>query len=94
MKLPKYDMEAVGRAGTRLVLRLAVAGYLVYLAWSILSGALSGETTIPPWGSWAIAAAFTLFALFFSIYSLREFLRTKKASVFPEQPPEEEEQED
>lgn len=85
-KRKSYDMVMVGRAGTSLVLRLVVSGYIVRLGWRILSGSLAGESPIPGWGSWAIFALFVGAALFFAVFSLLEFIKIRKAAVFPESP--------
>lgn len=85
-KRKSYDMVMVGRAGTFLAFRLAVSGYIGYLAWQILSGGLAGESPIPLWGSWVIFAAFVAAALYFTAFSLREFIKIRKAAVFPDSP--------
>lgn len=85
-KRKKYDMVMVGRAGSSLVLRLAVSGYIAHLGWQILSGSLAGESPIPGWGSWTIFVFFVGAALLFAVFSLREFVKIRKAAVFPESP--------
>lgn len=85
-KRKKYDMVMVSRAGTALVLRLLVSGYIVRLGWQVLSGSIAGESPIPDWASWAIFAFFVGAALFFAVFSLREFIKIRKAAVFPEHP--------
>ena len=85
-KRKNYDMIMIGRAGTSLVLRLVVSAYIVRMGWQILSGSLAGESPISDWGSWAIFILFTGAALFFAVFSLREFIKVRKAAVFPEAP--------
>ena len=58
----EYDVQRRARAGTGATLRALVAGYLVYLAWQIVKGVRSGETSMSPAVGYA-AAAFFLAAL-------------------------------
>lgn len=71
--------EKIGAAATKLALRIAVAGYLTYLAWKILGGTLDETSPIFPWVSYAICAVFILVAIGFVFYSVREFLRAINA---------------
>lgn len=87
--------EQKSGALTKLTLRLAVAGYIVYLAWKILGGTLDGTSPIAGWLAYAICAVFFLFAIGSGIYSLREFrlaLRAAAPIAENEEPPESQDQ--
>ena len=64
----EYDVQQRARAGTRATLRALVAGYLAYLAWQILKGVRSGESTMDPAVGYAAAAFFALAAAAFTVY--------------------------
>lgn len=64
-----------------MVLRLAVAGYLIYLMWKIFSGTSDGTSPIIPWVSYTICAVFLLAAIWLCFYSFREFRKTVNASA-------------
>lgn len=76
--MPEWN-EQKSAAVTRLALRVAVAGYLVYLAWRIIGGTLNGTSTITPMLSYVIFAVFCLAAIGFGFYSFREFRRAINA---------------
>ena len=80
MRKRGYDTVLVGRAATGLVLRVAVAGYIVYLAWEILKGTLSGDSPLPDWGAWLIFAAFVAAALAFCVFAWKQFNTARIAS--------------
>lgn len=75
-----YDPVLIGRALTSLALRVAVAGYIVYLAWKILSGMLGGTSPIPSWGAWVMSLVLAAAAIGFCYYALREFLKARKSA--------------
>ncbi len=79
----QLDPIPTGRALTGFVLRLLVSGYLVYLAWNILTGALKGESTIPLWASWLIFAFFVGAALTFCVIAWKQYRQLKKAAELP-----------
>lgn len=72
--------EQKSAAVTKLTLRLAVAGYLIYLAWKIVGGTLDGTSPIIPWLSYAICAVFILAVIGLGLYSFREFWKAWNAS--------------
>lgn len=76
----KYDPVMTGRALTTLALRIAVAGYIVYLAWKIFSGMLAGTSPIPEWAVWLIGIVLAAAALAFCVYSIRVFLKARQAA--------------
>ena len=63
------------RAVNYFALRLAVAGYLVYLGFDILRGHLSGASALSPLLSWLCGVGFTAAALAFAFYSWRRYRR-------------------
>ena len=79
----EYDVQRRARAGTGATLRALVAGYLVYLAWQILKGVRSGETTMSPAVGYAAAAFFLLAALAFAVYLVFRWRRDVEAARLP-----------
>jgi len=79
----EYDMAMLGKNLTGLSLRVVISGYIVYLAWKILSGSLDGTSPIPEWGSWLIFAAFTAAAVAFCAFAVRKYLDARKAAALP-----------
>ena len=80
----EHDMSIMNRALTALVLRVAVAGYIGYLAWQILSGTLKGGSPIPIWGAWLIFAAFIAVGIVFCFYAVKQYLIIRKSAELPE----------
>ncbi len=80
----EHDMSIVNKAMTGLVLRLAIAGYIGYLAWQILTGTLKGGSPIPVWGAWLIFAAFIAAGLSFCVYAVKQYLIIRKSAELPE----------
>ena len=78
-------MQRRARAGTSAALRALVAGYLVYLAWQILKGVRSGETTMSPAVGYAAAAFFLLAALAFAVYLVFRWRTDVEAAKLPVQ---------
>lgn len=71
--------EQKNAALTKLVLRLVVAGYVLYLMWKILEGTLNGTSPITPILSYSICALFLLGAVGCGVYSVRQFLQALNA---------------
>ena len=80
----EYDVQQRARAGTRATLRALVAGYLAYLAWQIVKGVRSGESTMTPAVGYAIAALFVLAAAAFAVYLIRQWRLETEAARLPE----------
>ncbi|MEA4894432.1 MAG: hypothetical protein VB064_04140 [Oscillospiraceae bacterium] len=80
----EYDMSMMGKALTGLVVRLAVAGYIAYLAWQILTNTLNGGSPIPDWGAWLIFAAFIAAGVAFCVYAVKQYLIIRKLAELPE----------
>lgn len=64
---------AARQAATSLSLRVIVAMYIVYLAWSIFSGMRSGESPISPLYTYLISGAFVLSAVAICAVSWRVY---------------------
>ncbi len=79
----EHDMSIMNRALTALVLRIAVSGYLGYLAWQILSGSIKNGGPIPIWGAWLIFAAFIAVGIVFCVYAVKQYLIIRKSSELP-----------
>ena len=79
----EYDVQRRARAGTSATLRALVAGYLVYLAWQIVKGVRSGETSMSPAVGYAAAAFFLLAALVFAVYLIRRWKKEVEAARLP-----------
>jgi hypothetical protein len=80
----EYDTVMRGRAFTGLALRIAVAGYLVYLAWKIIMNMLSGSDAIPEWAVWLFCIGFIAAAAGFCVYAGVFFKRAlKDAELLP-----------
>lgn len=83
----KHDMAMMSRAGTSLTLRVVVAAYIIYLAWKVLSAVFRGGSPIPLWCAWLIFSVFLAAAVLFCLFSLKQYLKTRKAAEIrsPEQ---------
>ena len=79
----EYDVQRRARAGTSATLRALVAGYLVYLAWQIVKGVRSGETSMSPAVGYTAAAFFLLAALVFAVYLIRRWKKEVEAARLP-----------
>ena len=80
----KYDEKLKSKAYTGLALRVLVAGYVLYLAWMIASGSISGESTMPLWCVILFCTLFVAGAVFFVIYAVRSFIKAMKAAEISE----------
>ena len=79
-----YDEVKRARAGGIATLRALVAGYLAYLAWQIVKGVRSGESTMAPAVGYAAAAFFLLAAAAFAVYLIRQWRLEVEAARLPE----------
>lgn len=76
----EYDIAMRNKALTGLVLRVAIAGYIVYLAWKLLANMLNGTSTIPELIVWLVCIVFAAVALGFCMYTWKEFRKSLKAA--------------
>lgn len=76
----EYDLAMKNRAMTGFMLRVVVAGYIVYLAWKILTGMQSGTSPIPEWAVWLICSVMAAAALGFCVYSWITYQKAIKAA--------------
>ncbi len=79
----EYDMQRRARAGTSAVLRALVAGYLLYLAWQIVKGVRSGETSMSPAVAYLAAGFFALAAAAFLVYLIRRWRAEVETARLP-----------
>ena len=79
----EYDVQRRAKAGSSAVLRALVAGYLLYLAWQILQGVRSGESSMPPVVGYLAAAFFALAAAAFGVYLFRRWRAETEAARIP-----------
>lgn len=91
---PKYDIQLRNRASTALVLRVVVAGYLLYLVYKIISGVMGGDSPIPPWAVWLIGGAMAVAAAAFLVYAWKRYRADMKAARFTQEEPQERADED
>ena len=80
----KYDTRKRARADNIAAIRAVVAGYLAYLAWQIVKGVRTGESTMTPAVGYAIAALFVLAAAAFTVYLIRQWRLETEAARLPE----------
>ena len=81
----EYDVQRRARAGTSATLRALVAGYLLYLAWQIVKGVRTGETSMSPAVAYTAAAFFVIAAIVFVVYLLRRWRKEVEAARLPAQ---------
>lgn len=83
-KTPKkeHDYALMSRALTNLTLRVAIAGYIVYLAFKIMNGTQNGGS-IPAWGVWLICIIFVAAAFAFCLYAWKLYRKALKAAEIP-----------
>ena len=79
-----YDPVKRARAGSMAVLRACAAGYLAYLAWQIVVGVRSGESSMAPAVGYTAAAFFLLAAAAFSVYLIRHWRLEVEAARLPD----------
>ena len=79
----EYDMQRRAKAGTSAVLRALVAGYLLYIAWQIVKGVRSGESSMSPAVAYLAAGFFALAAAAFLVYLIRRWRADVEAARLP-----------
>lgn len=81
----------MNRNETSLILRLVVGGYLMYLAYNLISGQLRGETGMSPLVGYGAGAVIGLFGLGFCIYAWKFYQKQRSAQQDEDSSSEEEE---
>lgn len=76
----EYDIALRNKALTGLVLRAVIAGYMLYLAWKLMSNMLNGSGSIPELIVWLVCIVFAAVALGFCVYTWKEFRKSMKAA--------------
>lgn len=67
------------RNETSLILRLVVGGYLVYLAYNLISGQLRGDTGMSALVGYGAGAVLGLFGLGFCFYAWKLYQKQRSA---------------
>ena len=80
---------ADGRAGLRAV----VAGYLIYLGFSLIRDHLNGSSVMAPWFAWASGLFFIAAGIAFSFYTWKTWRAASKAAPPAETPKEDDQAE-
>ena len=75
----EYDSALKAKALTGLSLRAVIAGYIVYLAWKVLSGMLNGASPIPTFAVIVICILFLGCALAFCVYAWKVYKKGSKS---------------
>lgn len=70
MDNPEFDIQKRARAGTTATLRAAVAAYILYLGWKIMTAVGS---SVPPLLAKGIGAVFIAAALAFGVYAWKRW---------------------
>ncbi len=76
----EYDAQKQARAGTSAIFRAVIAGYIIYLGWSVLRGVLKGTSPVPVWTGWFVAIVFTGGAVAFLVYTWKTWQQDCKAA--------------
>lgn len=84
MNPEKYDLALRNRALSMLVLRGAVAIYLVYLGGSLIYEWLSGISGLPAYVVWGGGILFITGGALFGLYVWRRFQKDLKAAEITE----------
>ena len=84
--LPKYDVQRKSKVTTRAMLRAVVSGYLLYLSWMIVTGALAEDSSMSGPTGIVIGAVLALAAVLFGIYTWKQYrLGLKEAELTSEE---------
>ena len=76
----KYNQQMMNRAITSLVLRVVVAGYIIFIGYNVITGTRSETSTIPVWAGSLIGALFIAAAAGFIIYAVISFLKSRESA--------------
>ena len=83
-----YHVVRKNKADTKALLRVLVCGYLLYLAWQLITSGGS-DSTFPPAVAWLTGGLSGAAAIGFGVYAIKEYKQALKAA---ELTPEEEEE--
>ena len=81
----KYNQQKLNRAITSVTLRVVVAGYIVFIAFNLISGTRSENSSIPAWVGSLIGGVFIAAAAGFIIYSILTFRKALKNARMDEE---------
>lgn len=88
----QYNQQKLNRAITSGVLRVIVAGYIIFIAVNVINGTKSETSSIPAWVGSLIGGLFIAASAGFIIYAVRSFLKAlKNARLDAEEETEQEE---
>ena len=68
-----WSPEAKGSAAGMVILRAAVAGYLIYLGYMLIRDHLNGKSTLAPWLSWLFGVLFILAGAGFGWFTYKRY---------------------
>ena len=80
-------------ADSRAWLRAIVAGYLIYLGYSLIRDHLKGISSMAPWLSWACGLFFIAAGAAFGFYTWRSWRAAREAAQPSEEPGEDDQPE-
>ena len=84
----EYDEKLLAKARNAVSLRAVVAGYLVYLGYTLIRDHLCGTSTLTPWLAWAAGLGFCAAGAAFGLYAWKRYRAALKEAELPprEQP--------
>ena len=68
----RYHVVRKNKADVRALLRVLVSAYLVYMGWNLIRGGGS-DPSFPPAAGWITGGLFIAAALFFGLYTGRQY---------------------
>ena len=74
-KAQQYNQQKLNRAITSGVLRVVVAGYIIFIAVNVINGTKSETSSIPAWAGSLIGGLFIAASAGFIIYAIHSFLK-------------------
>ena len=87
----EYDELSLAKARSTAILRGVVAGYLVYLGYTLIRDLLNGSSTLPLWAAWAAGLGFCIAGAAFGLFAWKRYKIALEAAKLPpreERPPE------
>lgn len=81
----RYHVVRKNKADAKVMLRGAVCGYLLYLAWRLVNRSVA-EPSLPLAAGWVVGGLFAAAAAAFGIFSWREYRKAlREAELSPEE---------